>query len=69
MSRINNLWAPLVIGSRKSWIVWTCIRSTRREAKAQYLDGYTKEFHKNLLKRVKFVKVYVATSESKGGAA
>lgn len=68
MSRTTNLWAPLAIGSRVPWIVWTCVRATRRDAKAAYLEGYMECHHKKMLKRVKFVKVYVATIDAKGGA-
>lgn len=69
MIKTHSLWAPLVTSGRKPWIAWTCVRSTRRDAKEAYLDGIAVIHHKEHLARVKFVKVYVATIDAKGGAA
>jgi hypothetical protein len=62
MIRTNNLWAPVVTAGRKPWIIWTCVRSTRKDAKAAYLEGFPEKYHKEHLARVKFVKVFVAAN-------
>jgi len=62
----NNLWAPIVTAGRKPWIIWHCVRSTRKDAKAAYLGGFPEKYHKEHLAQIKFIKVFVAAqSEAK----
>ena len=61
----DNLWAPLVTAARKPWIVWTCVRSTRKDAKAAYLEDYPETSYKELLARVKFIRVFVTAHNIK----
>lgn len=68
MIRTNNLWAPVTTQGRKPWIIWTCVRSTRREAKHAYLEGLDPKYHKKHLARIKFIKVFVAEQGIKGEA-
>ena len=70
MIRTNNLWAPVTTRGRKPWILWTCVRSTRREAKQAYLEGIDEKHHEHHLARIKFMKVFVEAHDIKvGGAA
>lgn len=56
----KNLWAPVVKAKRgNDWIVWTCVRSTRREAKSAYIDGVEADHIKHHLKRVRFARVTI----------
>ena len=66
MIRTNNLWAPLVMSGRTPWIIWTCVRSTRRDAKAAYLEGFPASYHEQHLARIRFIRVYVAEQSIKG---
>ena len=67
MINANTLWAPLVTSGRKPWIVWTCVRSTRRDARKAYVDGIPEIHHKKHLSQIKFVKVHVVLAvEQKG---
>lgn len=58
----KNLWAPLVTGGRKPWIYWSCIRSTRRDAKEAFTLAIKGAYAHEWLAKTKFVKVSVATT-------
>lgn len=56
----RNLWAPIVSPQKgKDWIVWTCVRYTRREARNAYLEGINPNREKEHLARVRFAKVTI----------
>lgn len=58
----TKMWAPIVKSKRGSdWIVWTCIRSTRKQALHAYLSGLNPapEIVKAHLDRVRFARVSV----------
>jgi hypothetical protein len=55
-----HMWAPIRKAKRGAdWIIWTDIRSTRREAKRAYLDQIEPAMHKDWLRDVRFAKVSV----------
>ena len=56
----RGLWAPVVDSGRTRWIVWTAVRMTRREAKAEYLSAYPDEYRGRALSRVTFARVFIA---------
>lgn len=59
-AKSSGLWAPIVTPSRGTpWVVWTCVRMTRREAKAEYLRDLPKDLIKDNLKRVRFSRVTI----------
>jgi hypothetical protein len=61
----KGLWAPIVTPkSGMPWVVWTDIRSTRREAKAAYLECIDIEFQKKHLERVRFARVDISEAQS-----
>lgn len=54
-----GLWAPIIKSQRGEWVCWTCVRSTKREAKAEYLRDLPERIHKEHLSRVRFAKVVI----------
>lgn len=63
----KNLWAPVATTARGApWVIWSCIRATRRDAKAEYLSDLIPEVHKKALKRVRFARVDVVEQGIKG---
>lgn len=60
----SNLWAPIARPHRGSeWIIWTCVRCTRKEAKRAYLAGVTPGLEKQHLARVRFARVSITEME------
>ena len=56
----SGLWAPIIKNPwRREWIDWTCVRSTRREAKAEHLRGVPPEFRGKALANVRFARVTI----------
>lgn len=57
----KGLWAPIFVPKHGGvpWVNHLCIRYTRREAKAAYLDGFAPEQHREELKLVRFARVDV----------
>lgn len=58
-----KMWAPLITGSRASWVQHNCIAHTRKAAKKAYLDAWEPQHHDEMLKDVRFVKVVVTVAE------
>lgn len=57
--KTTGLWAPIISSKRTEWVCWTCVRSTRRDARAVYLSGVPLERQKEHLDRVRFARVSV----------
>lgn len=57
----KGLWAPIFVPNTGgvSWVNHLCIRYTRREAKAAYLEGFTPEQQREELKLVRFSRIDV----------
>lgn len=56
----SGLWAPIVKPTRgKEWVIWTCIRGTRRDARAAYLEHMEPSHYATALKRVRFARVSI----------
>ena len=54
------MWAPLLTTQRgHPWMFHDAIARTRRESKRRYLEGYYENYHRELLRGVKFVRVLV----------
>lgn len=62
VARTTGLWAPIIRSQRAEWVCWTCVRATRREARAEYLRGMPLEKHKERLERVRFARVDITES-------
>ena len=58
------LWAAVIKSQRSEWIHHYTIRSTRRAAKAAYLETWIPSHHRIALKNVRFAKVVVALQET-----
>ena len=56
---VKNLGAPIVTTTRCQWVLWPFVRSSRREAKKDYLQDIDPMFHKDALSRVRFARVTV----------
>lgn len=57
----KRLWAPIRISTkgRPDWPICSCIRYSRRDAKAAFLEGYDPQNHKRALKGIRFARVTV----------
>lgn len=58
-AKITRMWAPIVTGSRSEWPAWPYIRSTRRDAKKAYLEGFEPQAHARVLKNIRFARVTI----------
>jgi hypothetical protein len=58
---VKNLWAPIIKPKQGSeWINWTCVRLTRRDAKAAMCEHLPENLHRKFLKNVRFARVMVS---------
>ena len=60
-ARSIALWAPIHMPKRgQPYINWTCMSTTRREAKRLLLEFVIPERQAEMLKRVRFARVSIA---------
>lgn len=56
----KGLWAPIVNPSRGTpWVVWTCVRMTRKAAKEAYCEDVPPGHLRSHLSRVRFARVTI----------
>jgi len=56
----KGLWAPIATPTRGNpWVMWAYVRTTRQDAKAEYLRNVDPLFKKAALERVRFARVDV----------
>ena len=62
----KNMWAPIRIGQRGDWVIYSFIRYTRREAKAAFLENWGRADHKHALADVRFARVTITEETNHG---
>lgn len=55
----RNMWAPIRVSPRGDWVIYNCIRYTRRDAKAAFLENCSPGFEKQWLQGVRFARVTI----------
>jgi hypothetical protein len=66
----KNLWAPIATPKRgHPWVIWTSVASTRSEARKLYLKNFIPQYHKEVLKRVRFARVTIVEQVAGDAAA
>lgn len=61
----RGLWAPVIDNGRSRWIVWTDVRTTKRDARNAYLSAFSPEHRGRALGNVTFVRVFLAEEAQK----
>ena len=62
---VKNLWAPIICPKRGAeWINWTCVRLTKRDARAAACEHIPPIHHKEWLANVRFARVSITESQN-----
>lgn len=59
-AQTNGLWAPIIKPTTgNEWVMWNCVRFTKKEARASFLNQFPPRLAKSVLADCRFARVSI----------